>query len=142
MLRRLINRFMNLGLNRRDASFIFQNRDDARMVQFARLDKATIYMIGGSGVDLGAIPMHPHPADSTTIVGLPARLLRDKGVYEFVEAATQIRDRGHNARFILMPGLPTARLNGGPIRETLRRCWRRSTSSPSPLIARDFPRRS
>ncbi len=102
MLRRLINRFMNLGLTRRDASFIFQNRDDARMVQFARLDKATIYMIGGSGVDLGAIPMHPHPADSTTIVGLPARLLRDKGVYEFVEAATQIRDRGHNARFILI----------------------------------------
>ena len=102
VLRRLINRFMNLGLNRRDASFIFQNRDDARMVEFARLDKASVYMIGGSGVDLDAIAMHPHPAGATTVVGLPARLLRDKGVYEFVEAAARLRDRGRDAHFVLI----------------------------------------
>jgi len=102
LLRRVINRLMNLGLNRRDASFIFQNRDDARMVEFARLDRATVYMIGGSGVNLDAIAMQPHSADATTVVGLPARLLRDKGVYEFVEAAARLRRRGRDARFILI----------------------------------------
>ena len=101
-LRRLINRFMNIGLNRRDASFIFQNRDDARMVEFAGLDKVTVYMIGGSGVDLSAIAMRPHPAGATTVVGLPSRLLRDKGVYEFVDAARQLRERGRDARFLLI----------------------------------------
>lgn len=101
-LRWLINRLMNIGLNRGDASFIFQNRDDARMVEFATLDKATVYMIGGSGVDLDAIKMQPHPADRTTIVGLPARLLRDKGVYEFVGAACRLRQRGRDVRFLLI----------------------------------------
>lgn len=101
-LRWLINRLMNIGLNRSDASFIFQNRDDARMVEFATLDKATVYMIGGSGVDLDAIKMQPHPADRTTIVGLPARLLRDKGVYEFVDAARRLRQRGRDVRFLLI----------------------------------------
>ena len=103
MLRRLINRLMNIGLNRRDASFIFQNRDDARMVEFAKLDKAAVYMIGGSGVDLDAIAMQPHPAaGATAVVGLPARLLRDKGVYEFVDAAKRLRERGRDARFLLI----------------------------------------
>jgi glycosyltransferase involved in cell wall biosynthesis len=102
VLRSLINRFMNIGLNRSDASFIFQNRDDARMVEFAKLDMARIYMIGGSGVDLDAITMHPHPASATTVVGLPARLLRDKGVYEFVDAARLLQQRGRDARFLLI----------------------------------------
>ena len=103
VLRRLVNRLMNLGLNRRDVSFIFQNRDDARMVEFAKLDKAAVNMIGGSGVDLDAITMRPHPAGATTVIGLPARLLRDKGVYEFVEAAHDLRQRRRrDARFLLI----------------------------------------
>ncbi|USI78699.1 glycosyltransferase family 4 protein [Sphingopyxis sp. USTB-05] len=103
VLRRLVNRLMNLGLNRRDVSFIFQNRDDARMVEFAKLDKATVHMIGGSGVDLDAITMRPHPASATTVIGLPARLLRDKGVYEFVDAAHDLRQRRkRDARFLLI----------------------------------------
>ena len=102
-LRRLINRLMKVGLNRRNVSFIFQNRDDARMIEFAGLNKVTVHMIGGSGVNLDTITMHPHPSSSTTVVGLPARLLRDKGVYEFVEAARDLRQRrDRDARFLLI----------------------------------------
>lgn len=103
VLRRLVNGLMNLGLNRRNVSFIFQNRDDGRMVDFAKLDKVTVHMIGGSGADLDAIAMRPHPAGATTVIGLPARLLRDKGVYEFVEAARDLRQRRQrDARFLLI----------------------------------------
>jgi glycosyltransferase involved in cell wall biosynthesis len=102
VLRRAINAFMRLGLNRRDVSFIFQNGDDARMVDFAKLDKVSVHRIGGSGVDLQKITMHPHPVCSETRVGLPARLLRDKGVYEFVDAARELRRRGRNAAFVLI----------------------------------------
>lgn len=101
-LRWAINAFMNLGLNRRGVSFIFQNDDDARMVDFAKLDKVSVHRIGGSGVDLQKITMQPHPDVAETRVGLPARLLRDKGVYEFVEAARELRRRGHNATFALI----------------------------------------
>ncbi|ALJ15644.1 glycosyltransferase family 4 protein [Sphingopyxis macrogoltabida] len=102
VLRRAINKFMNFGLNRRNASFIFQNGDDARMVEYAGLDRVSVYRIGGSGVDLGKITMRPHPTGAATIVGLPARLLRDKGVYEYIEAARILHRRGRDARFLLI----------------------------------------
>lgn len=102
MLRGAINAFMKLGFDRRNASFIFQNSDDARMVGLAKLHKVSIYYIGGSGVDLEKITVLPHPAVSETRVGLPARLLRDKGVYEFIDAAREIRRRNRNARFVLI----------------------------------------
>lgn len=102
VLRRAINAFMNFGLNRHNVSFIFQNAEDARMVEFAGLDRVSVHRIGGSGVDLDKITMQPHPTDAETRVGLPARLLRDKGVYEFVEAARILHRRGRNATFLLI----------------------------------------
>ncbi|PAL19615.1 glycosyltransferase family 4 protein [Sphingopyxis sp. GW247-27LB] len=103
VLRRVINAVMNFGLNRRDVSFIFQNGDDARMIEFAGLDRVSVHRIGGSGVDLNRITMQPHPPGPETRVGLPARLLRVKGVYEFVEAARELRGRrGRDAKFLLI----------------------------------------
>lgn len=112
VLRRAINIVMRFGLNRRDVSFIFQNGDDARMVEFAKLDRVSVHRIGGSGVDLSRITMQPHPTGTQTRIGLPARLLRDKGVYEFVEAARILRGRGREATFLLIgdpdPSNPTS----------------------------------
>lgn len=102
LLRRLINISMNFGLNRRNVSFIFQNGDDARMVEFAGLDQVSVHRIGGSGVDLDRITMQPHSTSAQTRIGLPARLLRDKGVFEFVEAARELRRRGRNTAFLLI----------------------------------------
>lgn len=70
----------------------FQNPDDA--AEFARLGllgrgaKPTI--VDGSGVDLAhfaAVPLRPGPPRFLLI----ARLLRDKGIGEYVEAARQLR---------------------------------------------------
>lgn len=102
LLRDLVNRLLNFGLNRRDVHFIFQNADDEQMVEFAHLDRVSVHRIGGSGVDLTKITMHPHPQQAETRVGLPARLLRSKGVVEFVEAARELRRRGRNAAFLLI----------------------------------------
>lgn len=102
VLRRIINASMKLGLNRRNVSMIFQNCDDARMIQFVGLNLVSVHMIGGSGVDLDKISMKPHPEGPTTVIGLPARLLRYKGIEEFVEAAREIRRRGRDARFLLI----------------------------------------
>ena len=41
---------------------------------------------------------------SPAIVALPARLLWDKGVEQFVRVATTLRGRGFNARFVLIGG--------------------------------------
>ena len=82
---------------------IFQNtesmermRDGASLV----LDH-TLYVPGGSGVDLKRFTDSPLP-DGIPIVMLPARMLWDKGVGEFVEAAKLIKESGIGARFILV----------------------------------------
>ena len=55
----------------------------------------------GTGVDIRKFTPQFHQQEIPTII-LPARLLWDKGVGEFVEAARQLRSKGVGARFILV----------------------------------------
>lgn len=57
--------------------------------------------IGGIGVDLAEWPVTPLPDGPTTFC-LAARLLREKGVYEYIEAARNIKTRHPEARFLLL----------------------------------------
>lgn len=80
-------------------STIVQNGDDSRELVALGLSPDRVREIRGAGVDTA----HFVPADaqtSTPVVMLAARLLWDKGVGEFVEAARRLRDRG--VRFVLV----------------------------------------
>ena len=57
--------------------------------------------IGGIGVDLAEWPVVPLPDGPMTFC-LAARLLREKGVYEYIEAARGIKARHPEARFLLL----------------------------------------
>ncbi len=57
-------------------------------------------MIRGSGVDLVTHIYQEEPL-GTPIVVMAARLLKDKGVLEFIEAAKILLHKGINAKFIL-----------------------------------------
>ncbi len=57
-------------------------------------------LIRGSGVDLTRYPANPEPPGPPRVL-LASRLLKDKGVCEFVEAARMLRDGGVEARFVL-----------------------------------------
>lgn len=99
-------------LGRRGNHILFQNPDDAEL--FTRLGivgAAQVTLIPGSGVDLDAIPATPLP-EGPPVALLPARLLHDKGVMEFVEAARILRAQGSDAVFRLLgdpdPGNPAA----------------------------------
>jgi len=58
-------------------------------------------MIRGFGVDLDKYTMAPEPQSDVVII-MASRLLKDKGVYEFVEAAMKIKAKGINVRFQLV----------------------------------------
>lgn len=111
-LRRGVNFFLRFWLNRRDVSLVFQNKQDAELVELAHLSRVSVHFIGGSGVDLDEISVRPHPSDERTRVGLPARLLGDKGVYEFIASARELKSRGRNVEFVLIgdpdPNNPTS----------------------------------
>jgi glycosyltransferase involved in cell wall biosynthesis len=83
---------------------IAQNRDDLHNLEalgLARPDE--LALIQGSGVALDRFVNAPIDTKEP-IVLLPARMLRDKGVLEFVDAARSLRARGHAWRFVLAGG--------------------------------------
>lgn len=112
LIRSLVVAMYRFVLKNPRSIVIFQNDDDRDL--FAGLgigSAARSVMIEGSGTDLdGFYPDH-REGDQKTFI-LPARLLAEKGVRDFVEAARIVRERGFEARFILQgdpdSGNPTA----------------------------------
>ncbi|HSN31161.1 MAG TPA: glycosyltransferase family 4 protein, partial [Ideonella sp.] len=88
----------------RSARVLFQNEEDRRYFVETGLVAATrAERIPGSGIDLRAFAAAPLPdgAGPTRFLFV-GRLLRDKGVYELVEAARRLRARGIAAEFSLL----------------------------------------
>lgn len=80
---------------------IFQNPDDRDLfLAHSILKPRQVRMISGSGTDLSAFD-EGDEVKGTPVVLLPARMLWDKGVREFVEAAKILKKRGHEVRFVL-----------------------------------------
>lgn len=81
---------------------IVQNPDDGDLLVRERLVEASrIRLIRGSGVDLRRFEASELPG-GRSIVLLMSRMLFDKGVAEFVDAARLARERGADARFVLV----------------------------------------
>lgn len=101
-VRKAVEAWYRLALRHRNIRVIFQNPDDrAVLVGLGAVREAQTVLIRGSGVDLSACLLVPEPP-GTPVVSFAARLLSDKGVGEFVEAARLLRARGVGARFWLI----------------------------------------
>ena len=102
VLRAVVSRLFRLLLNAGRNLLILQNPDDEAMLVNAGLVAAKrVRLIRGSGVDIQRFAPTPE-APTTPVVMLPSRMLWDKGVGEFVEAAQLLRTRGSTARFVLV----------------------------------------
>lgn len=91
-----------LSLGHRNLTLIFQNPDD-RQELLAMLGSESVraVIIRGSGVDLAQYPIVARLEASRPVVVMASRLLTDKGVREFVDAARHLRIGGSAATFRL-----------------------------------------
>jgi len=102
VLRPLVESAYRALLNRANSRLIVQNPDDLALLQARGIaDPTRTVMIRGSGVDLSMFAAAPGPPGVPVVV-LPARMLRDKGVVEFVDAARRLRSQGVAARYALV----------------------------------------
>lgn len=103
---------------------IFQNKDDLSVFQRLNLIKNNrAFIIRGSGIDLNNYKQTINLAENQPcLVILPARLLIDKGVVEFVNAARIVKQKGIQARFALVGDAD----NGNPASITMSQIakWR------------------
>jgi len=118
LLRPVVRSLLKLALRGSGARLVLQNPDDVVLFKRADLtDASQVRLIRGSGVDCSRFVARPtvladEGASRSWRVLLPARLLWDKGIAEFVSAARQLRAEGRKVVFLLAgdpdPGNPAA----------------------------------
>jgi Glycosyltransferase len=103
-IRALLNLALRMLLNPIGSRVIFENPDDlTSFVQNGCVSKTDAILIKGAGVDLADYQTGDVMAEVPLIL-LPARLLWDKGVGEFVGAARKLKGQGVAARFVVVGG--------------------------------------
>jgi len=110
-------------LDRPNSCVLLQNPDDQRVLVesgVARVENTRV--IRGSGVDTGRFRPSKDPCDAPVVVTLVARMLRDKGVHEFVESVRVLKSQGVQLRAVLV-GSPDPE-NPTSIPEAQLETWR------------------
>lgn len=114
-------RLYRLALGHPNSRVIFQNHADQKVLQDAGVVRPEQPVrIRGSGVDLEVFRYVPEPSEPVVALCV-ARLLKDKGVLEFVDAARLAQHAGSDIRWVLVgspdPGNPAS------ISEAIVREW-------------------
>lgn len=108
MLRYLLWPFLIFAFRQKLTHLIFQNADDrALLIDNNIATVKTSYLIKGSGVYLDRFNSVQEKTQqkSVPLVFMPTRLVHEKGIAVFIEAARILRNKGINARFEIAGGL-------------------------------------
>lgn len=101
LLRLLIWNAFRFLLRQPQSWSLVQNEDDYRfLARQIGVEPKNIYLVRGSGVDLQQFRPSPEPSGDPVVL-LASRMLWNKGVREFVEAAQLVRRKGIVANFVL-----------------------------------------
>ncbi|TBU74532.1 glycosyltransferase family 4 protein [Phytopseudomonas daroniae] len=120
LIRFLVTQLYRLALGHPNSVVIFQNPDDRAVLIGSKatgIDKCIL--IRGSGVTLDNYQVFPEP-EGRLVVTFAGRLIRDKGVFEFIEAAESLRAKGLDAKFQLVGDIDPANPSSLSAREVER----------------------
>jgi len=120
LLRPVLRRMLARLLDRPHSLTIVQNPEDMALLERSGVPAARLRLIRGAGVDVRVFHPTASPAGPVVIV-LASRMLRDKGVGEFVEAARRLAGSGGDARFVLVGDPDPA--NPASVPESTLRSW-------------------
>ena len=100
--RALVGKLYKFVLSHKNIKIIFQNKDDMEDIkQISSLPLIDSVLIKGSGVSLKKFKNQPVD-DEIPIILMASRLLVDKGVLDFIEAARIIKKQAIPSRFVLV----------------------------------------
>lgn len=129
-LRRLVTILYKAALAKASTVFVFNSADGADLLKLGIVSRRhKVVQVPGSGVDLNCFTASPLP-DTPPVFLMIARLMRDKGVMEFIEAAREVQAAVPNARFKLLgrcepenpTGLSAAEIQGALAQSPVELC--------------------
>jgi glycosyltransferase involved in cell wall biosynthesis len=124
VLRYVTTRAYKIALAHPRSRVIFQNSDDQKMfIERSIVSADVAKLIKGSGVDLIKYRVKSESSGKSSVM-LVSRMLWDKGIGEFVEAAKLLKLRGVESRFILVGDVDNT--NPGTIPLAQMRRWNES----------------
>jgi glycosyltransferase involved in cell wall biosynthesis len=105
MMQKILKIAIRCTLKHRLFSIIVQNPDDMKMIQDLELvPEHQLYLIKGQGADLNEFHYELPPEDRPITFLFPARILLDKGVMEFIEAAKSLRKQLQGKALFVLAG--------------------------------------
>ena len=123
LLRPILNLSFRVLLNPAGSRVVFENKDDLlSLVAQGYVRESDAILIRGAGVATSKI----QPSGDITelpMVVLVARLLWDKGIGEYVDAARLLQQRGVKARFVIVGGADFG--NRGSIDQLTIQAWKK-----------------
>jgi glycosyltransferase involved in cell wall biosynthesis len=116
--------FLKFIIKHKNKNIIVQNHDDYnRFLEYKNVNENELKLIRGSGVDL-SLYQDLDMSLKEKIVLFPARVLIDKGAVEFYEAATLLKERFSQWRFVMAGVLDYS--NPTMIKKSLLETWKKS----------------
>jgi glycosyltransferase involved in cell wall biosynthesis len=119
LLRSVVSQLYRTSLRHAEKVFFLNPDDVALFREFRMVEESKAIMLGAIGVDLHEMAMAP-PIIAPIVFILVARLLKEKGIYDYVAAAKQIKARYPGARFLLVGGVD---FNPASLTEDEVRSW-------------------
>ena len=102
ILRPVVNALIRYSLGRQVRRVIIENNDDFNnLIAGGFAKKDSIALIKGAGVDTKKFDYKPEPDGQVRVI-MVSRLLRDKGVQEFIDAAKLVKARESTVQFVLV----------------------------------------
>lgn len=119
LLRQLIKLALKVLLSQKNTRVIFQNPDDQTyLINEGIVKPEQSFLIKGSGVDPQKFIYIPEPQGNITVM-LASRMLWDKGIKEFVEAAQKLKPDYPDVSFILVGNTDEGNISTVPLSQLL-----------------------
>jgi glycosyltransferase involved in cell wall biosynthesis len=93
---------LRLALKHPNTITAVQNAGDLEQLRGLGVPAEALVLTGGVGVDVEQFAFSEEPQDGLPIVMFAARLLKDKGIFEFLEAARNLLRENVKARFVVV----------------------------------------
>lgn len=100
-VKHLVKLLYKIALMGKNTQVITENIFDKNLIaSLGVVDEKNIHIIKGAGVDVSSYRVVPELKKPLRVV-MASRLLKDKGVYEFLEAARHVVSQGYEVEFLL-----------------------------------------